>query len=112
MNKILIIALLLTTFSLQATSLSYNESQKIKNINKAQNIFRHKLQRKCGYTAAHFAQKHTQAEWTTLKSEGLFKQEFSKICPKGSEVVKEEWVENLFLFANEYAKDSLKRPRC
>jgi len=83
-----------------------------KMIKKGQKIFKKKLQRKCGFTAAYFAQRHTQDEWETYYDDGKFMDEFKQLCPNGVEVVKENWVEPLYLFSKEYAKDSLEHPVC
>jgi len=114
MNKILLICLTLSisTLTINAESITFAEQQKTKNIDKAQRIFRNKLQRKCGYTAGHFAQQHTKEEWETLHEEGKFQEEFARMCPKGIKVAKDEWMEPLYLFAIRYAEDSDVRPRC
>jgi len=83
-----------------------------KKINYAQNIFRKKLQRKCGYTASYWAQQHTKKEWENFQDNGVFKDELVSMCPKGIKVVKDKWMEPLYLFATEYARDTGNRPRC
>ena len=114
MNKILLICLTLSisTLTINAETLTFDEKQKINKIHYGQTVFRNKLQRKCGYTAGHFAQKHTKKEWETFHKDGEFQEEFAKICPKGTTVAKDKWMEPLYLFATEYASDSNIRPRC
>jgi len=113
MNKILFICLTISisTLTLNAEASTFYEKQMHK-IDYAQKVFRNKLQRKCGYTAAHFAQQHTKEEWSTLEKEGKFKEEFARMCPRGTKVAKAEWMESLYFFAEEYASDSNSRPRC
>ena len=114
MNKILLICLTLSisTLTINAETLTFDEKQKINKTNYGQTVFRNKLQRKCGYTAGHFAQQHTQKEWDTFQKEGKFQEEFARMCPKAIKVVKDEWMDPLYLFAIEYASDSNNRPRC
>ncbi len=87
-------------------------AEQYKKIHFGQQIFRKKLQKKCGYTAGHWAQQHTRNEWKKLMSKDTFLKEFTKMCPRGSNIVKENWIEPLYLFAIEYAKDSGKKPHC
>ena len=114
MHKVLLICLTLgmTTLAVYAETSVFDEKQKMTKINHGQKIFRNKLQRKCGYTAGHFAQQHTQKEWNSFEKEGKFQEEFARMCPKGTKVAKDEWMEPLYLFATEYASDSDTRPRC
>jgi len=114
MKKILpIILLCLVSLTLtQASNDTYQSKQKIKKINFGQSIFRKKLQRKCGFTASYWAQQHTKKEWESFQNKGAFKEEFVNMCPRGIKVVKDKWMEPLYLFATEYAKDTGNRPRC
>ena len=113
MKKLLWVSiLLLLSLTLNAEETSYQMQQQMKKINYAQKIFRKKLQRKCGYTASHWAQQHTKQEWESFQSKGMFKNELAHMCPKGMKVVKDKWMEPLYLFATEYAKDTGNRPRC
>jgi len=91
MKKLLLMGIILlpSTFTLQAETHSTKVQKKI---NFGQTIFRKKLQRKCGYTAGHWAQQHTLVEWKMIHNN--------------------EWIEPLYLFATEYAKDTGNRPRC
>jgi hypothetical protein len=104
--------MLTTTLTLEAENSVHSTQNKVKKIHFGQTIFRKKLQRKCGYTAGHWAQQHTKKEWDTYQSNGTFKNELASMCPKGIKVVKDKWMEPLYLFASEYAKDTGKRPRC
>lgn len=64
--KLIIMAIFLSmsmTSMLEASS----ASQIQKKINFGQKIFRKKLQRRCGYTAGHWAQKHTLIEWKIIQ---------------------------------------------
>ena len=83
-----------------------------KKINYGQKIFRKKLQRKCGYTASYWAQQHTKKEWETFHVNSAFKAELSSMCPKVIKSIKDKWIEPLYFFAIEYAKDTGNRPRC
>jgi hypothetical protein len=82
-------------------------------VNNGQKIFRNKLQKKCGFTASHWAHQHTQSEWEEFQENGTFKEELTTMCKRNiTTIVKEKWMEPLYLFAVEYAKDSGNRPRC
>lgn len=83
-----------------------------KFLKKAQRIFRKKLQKRCGYNAAYFAQLHTQDEWEDFDTLNQFKKEFARLCPKGKSYLKDKWVKPLYIWSKEYAKDSLYRPLC
>ncbi len=113
MKNLLTTILLFTLLTpIYAEVKSYDAKAKMEKIDFAQNIFRKKLQRKCGFTASYWAQQHTENEWETFQSHGTFKDELATMCPKGITVVKDKWMESLYLFSVEYAKDSGKRPRC
>ena len=114
MKKVLLtgISLSLMIFTLNAQSFESSEKEKMQKINFAQAIFRKKLQKKCGYTAGYWAQQHTLIEWKFITASGDFKHEFAAMCPRGAEVLKEKWIEPLYLFAKEYAKDTDQRPKC
>ncbi len=110
--KKLLLLLAMSTLFVNAETSAYDAQQKMKTIDKGQRVFRNKLQRKCGFTASHWAQQHTQNEWKTFQANGTFKNELGNMCPRGINLVKDKWIEPLYLFAVEYAKDSGKRPRC
>jgi len=112
MKQLLIITFICLSFIPTYAEESYQSQQKIKKLQYAQKVFRKRLQRRCGYTAAHWAQLHTKVEWTNFQTSGTFKEEFAHMCPKGMKVAKDKWMEPLYLFATEYAKDSGNRPRC
>lgn len=122
MNKTLLIGIIILsqTFSLHAKAPQlntqgnslYSNSEYNMVVDNAQKNFRKKLQRRCGYTAGHFAQFHTKKEWIEIHKQGNFIGEFSKLCPKGVVKLKESWVEPLFLFSEKYARDSGEKPRC
>lgn len=72
MKKVLIM-LIMSTLCINAETLTFETQQKMKKIDFGQRIFRNKLQRKCGFTAAHWAQQHTKQEWNTFQAKGTFK---------------------------------------
>ena len=110
MKKLLLIGLLCT---LNSELIQAENTTRVQNkINFGQKIFRKKLQRRCGYTASYWAQQHTKQEWKAFQHDGAFKDELAHMCPKGVKVVKDKWMEPLYLFATEYAKDTGNRPRC
>jgi len=101
------------TLSICTEASSYASEQKVKKVNNGQRIFRNKLQRKCGFTASHWASQYTQNEWEAFQANGTFKKELVSMCKKNiSTIFKDKWEEPLYLFAVEYAKDTGKRPRC
>lgn len=108
----LLTALFILSSNITAEENTFQAAQKMKSINNGQRLFRKKLQRKCGYTAAYWAAQHTTQEWKTLDTDEKFKAEFVKMCPRGEKVLKEKWIHSLELFAVEYAKDTGNRPRC
>ena len=113
MKKIFTILMLFTMLvPSYAEVQSFESKQKMQKIDFGQKIFRKKLQRKCGYTAGHWAQQHTKKEWQTHHANGTFKDELANMCPGGISVVKDKWMEPLYLFAVEFAGDSGNRPRC
>ena len=83
MKKIFAILMLFMMFvPSYAEVQSYETKQKIQKIDFGQKIFRKKLQRKCGYTAGHWAQQHTQQEWQSYQTNGTFKDELAKDVSK------------------------------
>ena len=91
---------------------SHQSPNHIHMLKKAQKIFKRKLQKRCGYNAAYFAQLHTQDEWENFNTVEKFTEEFIKLCPNGEQYLKEKWVKPLYIWSKEYAKDSLYRPLC
>ena len=114
MKKILLLStvLLMAAPTLQAEETTFKAAKHMQKVNFGQKIFRKKLQRKCGYTAAHWALQHTQKEWEEVGTGESFKEEFVHMCPRGEKVLKDKWIDSLHLFAIEYAKDTGNRPRC
>jgi len=101
------------TLSICAEASSYESQQKVKKVNNGQRIFRNKLQRKCGFTASHWASQYTQNEWEVFQANGTFKEELVAMCKRNiTTILKDKWEEPLYLFAVEYAKDTGNRPRC
>ena len=91
---------------------SHQSPNYIRTLKRAQKIFKKKLQKRCGYNAAYFAQLHTQDEWEEFQTKKEFKEEFGRLCPNGKKYLKEKWIKPLYLWSKEYAKDSLYRPLC
>ena len=91
---------------------SHQSPNHIRILKRAQKIFKKKLQKRCGYNAAYFAQLHTQDEWEEFQTKKGFKEEFGKLCPNGKKYLKEKWIKPLYIWSKEYAKDSLYRPLC
>ena len=114
MKKILLLStiLLIAVPTLQAEVGTYEAAKHMQKVNFGQTIFRKKLQRKCGYTAAHWAMQHTVKEWEEVGTGENFRAKFSEMCPKGEKVLKDKWIDSLHLFAIEYAKDTGNHPRC
>ena len=114
MKKTLLLStvLLIAVPTLQAEESTYQAAKHMQKVNFGQKVFRKKLQRKCGYTAAYWAGQHTVKEWGFVGRGASFKEEFAHMCPKGEKVLKDKWIDSLHLFAIEYAKDTGNRPRC
>jgi len=109
-KTLLFLTLLLIT--LHAKEMTYTASQHMQQIYLGQRIFKKKLQRRCGYTAAHWALQHTRKEWEEMATKESFKEEFAHMCPRGIKVLKDRWIEPLHLFSIEYAKGTGNHPRC
>jgi len=112
MKKLLLIFSVMT-LSLYAEATTYQTQLNIKKVHHGQTIFRTKLQRKCGFTASYWAQQHTQDEWEELHENGVFKNELVTMCKRNvNNIIQDKWMESLYLFVVEYAKDTGRRPRC
>jgi len=109
MKKLFLISLVMT-IGMSASTLNFNEKKRQQKISNIQNVYKHKLRKKCGYSAAYFAQSNTQMEWIALNKESQFKNEFEKICPRGKEVLSYKELMTLYLFSLEYASDSGNYP--
>lgn len=81
------------------------------DIAKGQKIILKKLKKSCGMNGAEIAKKHTQAEWKKIKEEKKFNEEILGICPK-SKPLKSKYVDDVYDFIFEYAKDSGNVPSC
>ena len=80
---------------------------------KGQKLFIKKYKKACGFNGAKFASKHSQDEWSSIKEEGKFKEEFMKICPKiKEEKLKDKYMPHIYDFSYEYANDSGNVPSC
>lgn len=80
---------------------------------KGQKLFIKKYKKACGFNGAKFAAKHSQDEWSEIKENGKFKEEFMKICPKVKEdKLKDKYMQHIFDFSYEYANDSGNVPSC
>lgn len=80
------------------------------DVKKGQKIYLKKLKAACGFSGAKFAHQHTQDEWEAIKGSGKFAAEVKKLCPKSQ--LKEKYVQDVYDFAYEYAKDSGNVPSC
>lgn len=81
------------------------------DVKKGQKIYLKKLKAPCGFSGAKFAHKHTQDEWEEINEAGKMEDEIKKICPKVKKV-KAKYVQDVYDFAYEYAKDSGNVPSC
>ena len=107
-----LLVLCIPTLFLNASDLSTISENISSEAYIGQNLFKKKLKRKCGFTAARFAQTHTKKEWKTIKDEGNFRIEVYKICPDTAEVLRDEWIEPLYEFSKTFASDSGEFPSC
>ena len=64
-----------------------------------------KLKKKCGFTGAKMAAKHTQDEWKTIFDSGKFDAELHGICPKAKKL-KKKYTKHVYDFLYNYASDS------
>ena len=76
---------------------------------KGQKIYSKKLKKKCGFTGAKMAAKHTQDEWEAINDSGKLNAEIKKQCGKE---VKAKYLPHLYDFFYEYASDSGNVPSC
>jgi len=80
------------------------------DVKKGQKIYLKKLKAACGFSGAKFAHQHTQDEWEAINGSGKFADEVKKLCPKSN--LKPKYVQDVYDFAYEYAKDSGNIPSC
>jgi hypothetical protein len=81
------------------------------DVAKGQKLYAKKLKKVCGFTGAKMAAKHSQDEWSELKSD--LANEIKKICPTVKDKsLKEKYLPHYFDFFNEYANDSGNVPSC
>ncbi len=80
-------------------------------IERGRKIFMTKIKKACGMNGIEFATKHTQAEWEVINNLSSFEDEAKKICPNLKDMP-HKWVDNLYQFTYEYAKDSGHIPSC
>ena len=113
MRKVLLFSLIVSinALLLNAKPNPINSNNSNNNFNQIVTIFKKKLRRKCRYTSACLAQKHTQQEWGNINKNGLFKEEFLKLCPKGVGILDDKMIESLFYFTYEYARGTQKHLR-
>ena len=76
---------------------------------KGQKLYSKKLKKKCGFTGAKMAAKHTQDEWEAINDSGKLNAEIKK--QRGKEV-KAKYLPHLYDFFYEYASDSGNVPSC
>jgi len=81
------------------------------SVTKGQKIYLKNMKKACGINGAEFAKKHTQKGWKTIHDSGIFALEVSKICPNLKEF-KASWIEHIYDFSFEYARDSGNVPSC
>jgi ribosomal protein L33 len=80
---------------------------------KGQKLFVKKFKSACGFAGDKFAAKHSQDEWETIQTEGRFKAELIKFCPKVKESdIKDKWVPHMYDFTYKFANDSGNVPSC
>lgn len=108
MRKVLLFSLIvsMSTLLLNANPDPINSSKS--DFKKILTIFKKKLRKKCKYTSSFLAHKHTQKEWESINKNGLFKEEFAKLCPQGVGVLDDEMIKSLFKFTYEYARGTKK----
>ena len=111
MTKLLLIPLILASSFIMLIAKPNNTPLEVTDLEKIQTIFKKRLRKKCRCGSVYFAQQHTQSEWNKINKNGLFKDEFLKLCPKGVGIMDDEWIELLFQFSYEYAKGTNKRPK-
>jgi hypothetical protein len=75
---------------------------------KGHNIYLKILKTPCGFSGIRFAHEHTQDEWENIQEAGKFADETNKICPKAN--IEVRYVQNVYDFVYEYAKDSGNMP--
>jgi len=82
------------------------------DVEKGKKLYSKKLKGACGFSGAKFAASHTQDDWEALKEAGKFGDEVKKLCPKADKGYKDDWTNDLYDFAYEYASDSGNVPSC
>lgn len=81
------------------------------SITKGQKYYSKKIKGQCNdLDGGAFADKHTQAEWTSKFKSGDMEATVRTICPDLGKY-KSKWTKHLFQFAHEYASDGLD-PEC
>lgn len=81
------------------------------DIRKGQKIFIKKYKKSCGFTGGFMAIKHTQDEWKNIFDNGKLNEELLKQCPDAKEA-KEKYLQHMYDFFYNYAKDSGNVPSC
>ena len=83
------------------------------NASKGKRIYKKKMQKICGFSAAKMTRKHTQAEWESLYEGGKFLEEIHHICPDlDTHSLQSKWVEHLYDMSLKYAKDGVAPNGC
>ena len=116
----LITVSLLTLTLLTANIDMPKEDLGTQEVKKVKNFYKKYLQKSCGYTAANFAQMHTQKEWKNLQKNKKFIDEVLKTCPSATTMVAKILIKDkgkeafnyLVRFSIQYAKGSGKFPPC
>lgn len=89
-------------------------------VKKTKTFYKKYLQKSCRYTAANFAQMHTQKEWKVMKDKKIFIEEVLHICPKATDMIAKilikddgkEQFDYLVRFSIQYAQGTGKFPPC
>ena len=118
MKKIILLSLL-PLFSLQAIDMP-KDNLNIEEVRSVKKFYKKYLQKSCKYTAANFAQMHTQVEWKTMQDKKIFIEEVLHICPKATDTIAKILIKDtgknkfnsLLHFSIQYAKDTGNFPPC
>ncbi len=81
------------------------------SVERGRQIFMKNIKKACGMNGIEFSAKHTQEEWEEIKNLCSFEHEAKIICPN-LEDMPDKWVDDLYDFTYEYARDSGKIPSC
>ncbi len=94
-----------------AIALAMSSTVASADVTKGQKLYSKKLKKKCGFSGAKMAQKHTQDQWEAIQEAGTLDAEIMTICPKVKKV-KGKYLPHFYDFFYEYANDSGNVPSC